>query len=126
MKIDARSRRRQTRLFFWKLSGEEVPDLRRRAADANEELPEQRVDGADLVKTHLVDELLELQRVVSKQVHSPLPVVETDGAGDDLLHFAGVAAADEPVRFHLALALLDGERVEVLVFAPQPVHGIKR
>src|SRR3954471_1439754 len=98
MKIDARSRRRQTRLFFWKLSGEKVPDLRRRAADADEELPEQRVDGADLVKTHLVDEFLELQRVVGKQVHTPLPIVEADGAGDDLLHFTSVAAADESVR----------------------------
>src|SRR3954464_2690632 len=104
MKIDARSRRRQTRLFFWKLPGEKVPDLRRRAADANEELPEQRVDGADLVKAHLVDELLELQRVVRKQVHAPLPIVKADGAGNDLLHFAGVPAADESVRFHLALA----------------------
>src|SRR3954471_6411809 len=126
MKIDARSRRRQTRLFLWKLSGEKVRDLRRTAADADEELPEQRVDGADLVKPHLVDKFLELQRVVRKQVHAPLPIVKADGAGDDLLHLAGVAPADEPVRFHLALALLDGQRVEVLVFAAQPVHGIER
>src|SRR3954453_16244560 len=110
MKMDARSPRAQTRLFFWKLPGEKVPDLRRRAADANEELPEQRVDSADLVKTHLVDELLELQRVVAEQIHAPLPIVEADGAGDDLLHLTGVAAANESVRFHLPLALLDRER----------------
>ena len=46
--------------------------------DAEEELAEEGVDGADFVETHLVDELLEDHRVVGEEVDAPLPVVHAD------------------------------------------------
>src|SRR5574340_1156184 len=51
-----------------------------RTANADVKGSKQRIYGADLVEAHLVDELLEHQRIVREQVHSPLPVVEADGA----------------------------------------------
>ena len=54
--------------------------VRGRDSDSHIEMAEQRVDGADFVEAHFVDQLLEDQRIVGKQIDAPLPVVETDGA----------------------------------------------
>src|SRR3989442_7821430 len=57
------------------------------------ERPEERVARAGRVEAHLVDELLEDERVVGEQRDAPLPVVETDRSRDHLRHPAGVSAA---------------------------------
>src|SRR5271155_1719742 len=106
-------------------SAQQFLQRRRRAAHAHKELAEQRIHGADMVEAHLVDQLLEDQRIVGKQVDSPLPVVKANRAGDDLLYLACIAAAYQSVLAHLAGALFDRKRIPVLVFAAQPVHGIK-
>ena len=51
-----------------------------READARVERPEERVARARRIEAHLVDELLEHERVVGEERHAPLPVVEPDGA----------------------------------------------
>src|SRR5262249_1100243 len=79
-----------------------------RAAHADVKVPEKRINRADLIKPHLVNELLEHQRVVSKQINPPLPVVETDRTGDDLFYLAGVTAADQTVLVHLPCTFLHG------------------
>ena len=63
----------------------EVPrQLGRRELQADVEGPELRVPGRGLVEAHLVDQLLEDERVVGEQVDAPLPVVEADRARDHL------------------------------------------
>src|SRR5438270_7597448 len=90
-----------TRLLNYKFSGQlpsqQLSDLRCGNANADVKRAEQGIDGADLVEAHLVNQLLEDQRIVGEQVHAPLPIVESDRAGDDLLHSSCVAAADHAV-----------------------------
>src|SRR5262249_44632751 len=64
------------------------------------ERPEERESRARRVEAHLVNELLEDERIVCEQRHAPLPVVEPDGALDDLHHPSGVAASDLSVPPH--------------------------
>src|ERR1043165_9745956 len=69
---------RIAQLFLRKRSCQQFPDFRHRHADADVDLAEERVDGADFVEAHLVNQLLEDQRIVTEQVDTPLPVVEAD------------------------------------------------
>src|ERR1700691_3307233 len=78
-----------------------------------------------MIEAHFVNQLLENQGIVGEEVYAPLPVVEADGAGDDLFYFTSIAAPDETVFIHLALALFHRKRVPVLVFATSAIHGIK-
>ena len=55
--------------------------------DANVELAEECIDGADLVKPHLVDQLFEDDWIFSEEVYTPFPIVHADGAGDDLFDY---------------------------------------
>src|SRR5262245_25626410 len=107
------------------LAAEQASQTGTGAAHADIEFSKERIDRADFVKAHLVDQALEDQRIVGEQVDAPLPVVEADRAGDDLLHRPGITAAHQPMLFHLALALLDGQCVPVLLFSAAAVHGIK-
>src|ERR1039457_1010005 len=96
-----------------------------RKSHTNEELPKQRIHRTDFVEAHFVNQFLEHQRIGGKQIHAPLPIVEADGAGNNLLHLAGVAAAHHAVFFHLTLTLLDGQRIPILLFTALAIHGIK-
>src|SRR5262249_45918215 len=60
-----------------------------------------------------------------EEIHAPLPVVEANGAGDDLPNFSGVAAANHAMLIHLAGTFFDWQRVPILVFAPAAIHRIK-
>lgn len=55
-------------------------------------MTEQCIHGAYMVETHFVDQLLEDQGIVCEEVYTPLPVIESNGAGDDLSYFASVTA----------------------------------
>src|SRR5215472_1165821 len=88
-------------------------------------MAEQRIDGAYMVETHFVDQLFEDQRIICEEVNTPLPVVESNGAGDDLPDFAGVTAAYEAVFVHLAGTLFDWQLIPVFVLATASVHGIE-
>lgn len=83
------------------------------------------VDGADGVEAHFIDEFLEDEGVFGEEVDAPLPIVEADGAGDDLAYFAGVAAADEAVFVHEGGALFEREGVPVFVLTAAAVHGVE-
>src|SRR5579864_492748 len=95
------------------------------AAHPDIKMPEQGIDSADLVKPHFVNQFLEDQRVIGKQIHPPLPVIKANRTGNDLPYLAGVAAADQSMLIHLPGALLYRERVPVLVFTSTAIHRIK-
>src|SRR5262245_51331169 len=79
-----------TSLFSRQLAGKQLAEARGGHAQPDVELAEERVNGADFVEAHLVDELLEDERIFAVQIDAPLPIVEADRPADDLLHFAGV------------------------------------
>ena len=60
-----------------------------------------------------------------EEVYAPLPVIHADRAGDDLLDLVAVAAADQAVLVHHALALGEGHGVPVDLLAALAVHGIE-
>src|SRR5439155_26132316 len=74
---------------------EEARQLGGGELQADEERAELAVPRTCLVEAHLVDQLLEDERVVGEKVDTPLPIVEADGTGDNLGHLLGVAAADD-------------------------------
>ena len=55
-------------------------------------MTEQCIHGAYMVETHFVDQLLEDQGIICEKVYTPFPVVESNGAGDDLSYFASITA----------------------------------
>ena len=75
--------------------------------EAGEERAELRVFRAHLVESHVGDQLLEVDRVLRKQRHSPFPRIETDRAGDHLLDPSGVTSSRQPVRLHQSAALVE-------------------
>src|SRR5207237_209233 len=89
------------------------------------EMPELCIHRADFVEAHLVNQLLEHHWIVGEQIHAPLPIIEADRAGDDLLDLSGIPTANEPMFIHLARALFNRQRVPVLIFTSAPVHGIE-
>src|SRR5262249_38880103 len=96
-----------------------------RAADADVKRPEDGVHRAHLIEAHLVNQLLEDQRIIGKEINTPLPVIETDGTRNDLLHGTGIATAHLAVLFHLPLALFDRQAVPFFLLPAAPVHGIE-
>src|SRR5688572_25576510 len=87
--------------------------LGRFGQEPHDERPEVRVHGRDLVEAHLVEDLLEGGGVVGQQGHAPLPIVEGEGAGDELQDPAGVGHADPGVTAHQPAPLLERELVPV-------------
>src|SRR5258706_10470356 len=127
-------RRRITTSAIWKNVGWRAATSRSRQhgrkflglySQADIERSELRVHRAYFIKTHLVDEPLEDQRLFREEVHSPLPIVKANRSRDDLLDLASISAAHQAVFMHLALALFNGQHVPVLSLAAQAIHGIK-
>src|SRR6185437_12534403 len=94
-------------------------------AHAYVERGEGGVEGTGFIEAHFVNELLEDDGVVGEEIDAPLPVIEADGAADDLADAVAVTAANHAVVVHEALALVEGERVPVLIAGAQAVHGIE-
>src|SRR5437899_1453822 len=90
------------------------------------EMSEEGVHSANLIEAHLVNQLLENQGIIGKQIHAPFPVIKPDRTGDDLFDLPSVTAANQTVIVHLARALFNGQRVPVFAFTAAAVHGIKR
>src|SRR6185369_11600272 len=72
------------------LAGEECAELRRGEMQAGVERPELGELGARLVEPHLVNQLLERDRIRRVEIDAPFPVVVADRARDDLGDLAGV------------------------------------
>src|SRR5438105_2999329 len=109
------------RRALWEFAAQEFFERSRRHADPYIKLAKESVHRADFVEAHLVDQLLEDERIVREKIDSPFPIVEADGAGDDLPHFAGIAAANQAMVVHLARTLFDGELVPIFFLATTTV-----
>src|SRR5262249_1496083 len=96
-----------------------------READTDVERPEQRESRARRIEAHLVDQLLEDQRVVGEQRHPPLPVVEPDGALDHLHHPTGVATSDLALPAHERAAFRGRQVVPVDLLPAALRHGVE-
>src|SRR6185437_9853480 len=100
--------------------------LGERADLAYIERPELRVLRARDVEAHFRYDLLEVERIAGKQRHSPLPRVEPDRSGDDLLHTTGVTPSAQSVLVHQPASLRDRERIPVLTHGSALGHRIER
>src|SRR5271154_7139436 len=89
------------------------------------ETPKERIYGAHLIESHLVDQLFEDHRIIGKEVDAPLPIVKTDGSRDDLFYLVGITAADQAVLMHHSLAVAHGNGVPVHLLAAAAVHRVK-
>jgi len=104
---------------------EERGQVARREPPANVEGAELAVAGARFVVAHLVDDVLEVRRVLGEERHAPLPVVEADRGGDDLFHAAAELPAVFAVFLHHLAAALEGQVVPVVLLAPLPAHRVE-
>jgi hypothetical protein len=68
----------------WRLSGAANEcglyreNFRKRPPQTDEKRSKLRVHGAHFVEPHFVDQLFKNDRIVGKQVHAPLPIIEPD------------------------------------------------
>src|SRR5207247_3794262 len=95
------------RVCLWQLPTQQLSQICRRATHSHVEMPEQRVHCADFVKSHLVNQFLEHQRIVRPQIYSPLPIVEADRSRNNLLHLARVSPPPQPLLGHLSPAFFN-------------------
>src|SRR5919106_983244 len=94
-------------------------------AQTDEENAKQSVDRAGFIEAHLVNQLLEHQRIIGKKIDAPFPIIEANGAGNDLADAAGVMTADDAMLAHHAVALVNRLTVPVLGFTAEFVHRVK-
>src|SRR5207249_6237743 len=99
------------RVCLWQLPTQQLSQICRRATHSHVEMPEQRVHCADFVKSHLVNQFLEHQRIVRPQIYSPLPIVEADRSRNNLLHLARVPPPHNPMLGDLSPAFFNWQRV---------------
>src|SRR5580704_3070561 len=104
---------------------EQLTELGRFAANRKVERAEFRIAGARLVEAHLVDQLLEHQRIVGEEIDAPFPIVEADRTRNDLRDLAGVAAADHAVLAHQVAPLFDIEAIPVVCAVALLVHRVE-
>ena len=104
---------------------EERAEVRRREAPADVELAELAVLRGHLVEAHLVDDVLDVGRVVTEQGDAPFVVVEADRGGDDLLDFPGVLPTGVAVGGHQVAALVEREVVPVVLLAAALRHRVE-
>src|SRR6516162_8073382 len=83
------------------------------------------VARAGLIKAHLIDQLLEYERIVGKQINPPLPIVEADGARNDLIYLPGVAPPDHSMVVHQTLSLFERQHVPVVNTCSPLVHRVE-
>jgi len=108
-----------------RLAGQQRGQVLRRELPTHVEGAELRVLRGGGVEPHLVQQMLDLRRVVGEQRHAPLVIVEADASGDDLIDLAGVLATDPAVGGHVLLALVEGEIVPVVLRLPALVHRVE-
>src|SRR5258708_20154435 len=103
---------------------EQLVNASRGTPNSDIKRPKQGIQCTDFVKTHLVDQFLEDQRIVGEKVNAPLPIVKPDRSGNDLFHRPRVATPNHAGLFHLPLPFFNGPPVPILLFPPFPVHSI--
>src|SRR5438034_11353150 len=103
----------------WRFAFEQHSKIRGREPQADEKATEKTVDRAGFIEAHLIDEFLEDQGIVREEIDAPLPIVETDGTGDDLDHAPRVPAADPTVLAHHPLSFDSRFALPVLFFGLQ-------
>src|SRR5262245_5507161 len=104
---------------------EQAAQVASREAKPDEKSPEKTVNCARFVEAHLVDQLLEDQRVIGEKIHAPLPIVEADGTRNYLNDPPGIVTPDHAMLAHHPLAFGDRLTVPVLTFAAKLVHRVK-
>ena len=91
-----------------------MAQFRRRSAHAHHKCAKSRINGANFVKTHLVDQLLEDQRVVGEQIDAPLPVIEPDRPRDDLPDLARFFLRRYNVKFRRNIQGIADSTMQIL------------
>ncbi|ERH00519.1 MAG: hypothetical protein J07HN6_02140 [Halonotius sp. J07HN6] len=96
----------------------------RREPAADVERAEFAVLRGRLVKPHLVDDILDVGRVLAEQSDAPLVVVEADRGGDDLIDIASVPFAGAAVLAHHVGPLVERQGVPVVFLAAAFAHRV--
>src|SRR5205814_9753102 len=97
-------------MFSCQLGGEQDLQLQpaeqfiERQLNADKKFTEIRVLRAYRIKTHFVDDFLNLESVARKKRHTPFGVVESSRSGNELFYFAGRFATNLGVAaYHFAV-----------------------
>src|SRR5436305_2026146 len=96
-----------------------------RQLNADKKFTEIRVLRAYSIKTHFVNDFLNLESIARKERHAPFGVVEPSRAGNELFHFAGKFATNFGVAAHQFAALVKRQSIPVSLFAASFAHSIK-
>src|SRR5678815_3310772 len=85
-----------------------------RNAQADVKFTEFGVLGADWIKTHLINDRLNIECIVRKERDAPLRVVQTCRAGDQLQNASRVFSSNATMTRHQPFALLEWKGKPVL------------
>src|SRR5687767_7810224 len=86
------------------------------------EWPELGVTRADLIKTHLIDDVFQCIDLMRHERDAPFPVVQPNRAGNELADATGILSPNARVAAHQLLARREIEHVPVIATLPALVH----
>src|SRR6266487_7053551 len=118
-------------MFSCQLGGEQDLQLQpaeqfiERQLNADKKFTEIRVLRAYSIKTHFVNNFLNLESIARKKRHAPFGVVESSRSGNELFYFAGKFATNLGVAAHQFAALVKRQRIPVPLFAAPFAHVVK-
>src|SRR5207249_7769781 len=118
-------------MFSRQLGGEQDLQLQpaeqfiERQLNADKKFTEIRVLRAYRIKTHFVDDFLNLESVARKKRHTPFGVVESSRSGNELFYFAGKFATNLGVAAHQFAAFVKRHGIPVPLFAASFAHIVK-
>src|SRR5260370_3950372 len=81
--------------------------------------------SAHAVETHLINNRLHFEDILSKQRDAPFPIIQAGCARNELPNSAGVLAPNATVPGHQLLAFIKGESIPIFLLPTAFAHGIK-
>src|SRR4029077_8363477 len=86
---------------------EQGTEVGRRKAKPDEKGAKETIYSARFIVAHFVDEVFKDEGIVGEKIYAPLPIVEADGARDNLDDPPGIVPSDHAMLAHHPLAFLD-------------------
>src|SRR5207237_10524475 len=96
-----------------------------RQLNADKKFTEIRVLRAHPIKTHFVNDFLNLESIAREKRHAPFGIVESSRSGNELFHFARKFATNFGVTAHQFAAFIKRQGIPVPLFAAPFAHVIK-
>lgn len=105
--------------------GNAAEEFVERQLDADVEITEFCIFGADFVESHFVNDAFHVGTVVGEQGDTPFVFVQAGGTGDQLADFSRPSATADGMACHETAAFVEIERIPIVAIVPAFRHRVE-